>query len=90
MITPAKADASPTLADDQSVLFATAGKLEKSYALGSTAEVAAAPVIRNGVIYVVSADGMLTITEPSGLKGYGNAYWARYRHDNFGNGALSK
>jgi len=91
------AHASPTLADDQYVLFATDGKLQilgldgqvaQEYALASAARVNAGPVIHEGVIYVVQEDGTLNIIENSGLVGYGNAIWPRYRHDNSGLAAL--
>lgn len=92
-----RAHASPTLADDQYVLLATNGRLQiltldgqlvQDYTLASTAAVNASPVIHNGVIYVVQEDGTLNIIENSGLTGYGNAIWPRYRHDNFGSAAL--
>ncbi len=91
-------NASPTLADDQYVLFAVNGRLliyatdgsfVREYALASNAEVAASPVIHNGVIYVLAADGTLNVIENSGLQGYGTAIWPRYRHDNHGSGALT-
>ena len=91
------AHSSPTLADDQYVLFATDGRLQiltldgapvRDYALASTARVLASPVIHNGVIYVLQEDGALNIIENSGVQGYGNAIWPRYRHDNAGTGQL--
>lgn len=91
------AHASPTLADDQYVLFATDGMLQildldgqeaQAYELASDARVNASPVIHEGVIYVVQEDGTLNIIEDSGLAGYGNAIWPRYRHDNSGLGRL--
>lgn len=89
--------ASPTLADDEYVLFATPGKLSilrtngevwRTYPLGSDARVTAAPVIHDGIVYVLSEDATLTIIEGTGLKGYGSAYWPRYRRDNQGSGSL--
>lgn len=92
------AHASPTLADDQYVLFATDGKLQiltldgqpvKGYALASDGHVLGSPVIQDGVIYVVQEDGTLNIIENSGVSGYGTAVWPRYRHDNMGSAALA-
>ena len=92
------AHASPTLADDQYVLFATDGRLQiltlggqlvKDYTLASTARVNASPVIHGGVIYVVQEDGTLNVIENSGLNGYGQAIWPRYRYDNSGLAVLS-
>jgi len=91
------AHASPTLADDRYVLFATDGKLQvltldgqpvKEYALASDARVLTSPVIHDGVIYVLQEDATLNIIENSGLTGYGNALWPRYRHDNAGTAVL--
>ncbi len=91
------AHASPTLADDQYVLFATDGRLHiltfdgqlvGQYELGSDARVLASPVLHNGAIYVLQEDGTLNIIENSGLEGYGKAVWPRYRHDNLGSGSL--
>ncbi len=91
------ASASPTLADDQYILFATDGLLQvltfdgqvvQQYNLASSARVMASPVIHNGVVYVLQEDGTLNIIENSGLQGYGNAIWPRYRHDNAGTGQL--
>ncbi len=91
------AHASPTLADDRYTLFATDGKLQiltldgqlvKEYALASDARVLTSPVIQDGVIYVLQEDATLNIIENSGLSGYGNAIWPRYRHDNAGTAAL--
>ncbi|GAB4270402.1 MAG: hypothetical protein Kow0080_14830 [Candidatus Promineifilaceae bacterium] len=91
------AHASPTLADDQYVLFVTDGRLQiltldgqlvQDYTLASTARVNASPVIHNGVIYVVQEDGTVNIIENSGISGYGSAIWPRYRHDNEGSAAL--
>ena len=92
------AHASPTLADDRYVLFATDGKLQmltldgqpvKEYTLASQARVLTSPVIHAGVIYVLQEDGTLNIIEDGGVNGYGNALWPRYRHDNAGSAALS-
>ena len=92
------AHASPTLADDQYVLFATDGKLQiltldgvvtQEYTLASMARINASPVIHRGVIYVVQEDGTLNIIENSGLSGYGQAIWPRYRHDNSGSAVLT-
>ncbi|MCZ7525872.1 MAG: PQQ-binding-like beta-propeller repeat protein [Acidimicrobiia bacterium] len=89
-----RALASPTLADDD-VLFATTGRLDvltltgdpvASYPLGSDAEVMASPVVHDGTVYVLSADGTLTVIEDTGLSGYGDAFWPRYRHDDAGTG----
>ncbi|RMG51512.1 MAG: hypothetical protein D6723_10450 [Acidobacteria bacterium] len=91
------AHASPTLADDQYVLFATDGRLHiltldgqlvRQYELGSDARVLTSPVLHNGAIYVLQEDGTLNIIENSGLEGYGKAIWPRYRHDNLGSGSL--
>ncbi len=79
------------------MLFATDGKLQiltldgrpvKEYALASEARVLTSPVIHDGVIYVLQEDATLNIIENSGLTGYGNAIWPRYRHDNAGTAAL--
>lgn len=92
------AHASPTLADDAYVLFATDGLLQiltlegqvvRSYNLATDARVLSTPTLINGVIYVVQEDGSLNIIEHSGLQGYGQAIWPRYRHDNRGTGVLS-
>ncbi|RME63430.1 MAG: hypothetical protein D6790_04705, partial [Caldilineae bacterium] len=92
------AHASPTLADDQYVLFATDGLLQmltldgsnvQTYTLASDAPVLASPVIHEGVIYVLQEDGTLNIIEDAGVSGYGSAIWPRYRHDNTGSGALT-
>ena len=91
------AHASPTLADDRYVLFATDGKLQmltldgqpvKEYTLASQARVLTSPVIHEGAIYVLQEDGTLNIIEDGGVNGYGNALWPRYRHDNAGSAAL--
>ena len=93
------AHASPTLADDQYILFATDGRLQiltlagqsfKEYTLASTARVNTSPVIHNGVVYIVQEDGTLNIIENTGLNGYGQAIWPRYRHDNSGLAVLDK
>lgn len=87
--------ASPTLADDRYVLFATEGRLLirgtdgslfRDIPLGSNAQVVAAPVLHDGTLYVFATDGTLTIVPNSGLSGYGSAYWPRFRHDNAGSG----
>ncbi len=92
------AHASPTLADDQYVLFATDGKLQiltldgslvQEYTLASDARVLTSPVIHNGVVYVVQEDGTLNIIGDAGVSGYGDAIWPRYRHDNEGSATLS-
>ncbi len=91
------AHASPSLADNQYVLFATDGRLQvltldgqvvRDYALASDARVLTSPVIHNGVIYVVQEDGTLNIIENAGVSGYGDAIWPRYRHDNQGSATL--
>lgn len=64
------------------------GQMVQDYALASDARVLTSPVIHEGVIYVVQEDGTLNIIEDSGLTGYGNAIWPRYRHNNQGSGAL--
>lgn len=90
-----QANASPTLADDRYVLFATDGRLGiytldgalvREYALGTGAPVFAGPVIHDGVVYVLASDATLTVIRNTGLQGYGRAYWPRYRHDNSGSG----
>lgn len=92
------AQASPTLADDRYVLFATDGRLQvltmegqpvRDVALASPARVLTAPVLYEGSVYVVQEDGTLNILRHSGLAGYGQALWPRYRHDNAGSGALA-
>jgi hypothetical protein len=92
------AHASPTLADDQYILFATDGKLQvlaldgtvvKTYTLATEARVLTSPVIHNGVIYVVQEDGSVNIIDDAGVSGYGSAIWPRYRHDNNGSASLS-
>lgn len=84
---------SPTLVDDSYVLLASGGKLRiyllngtlhREYGLASPAPVTAAPIVAQGVIIVVANDGALTMIANSGLKGYGNAAWPRFRHDNLG------
>ncbi len=91
------AHASPTLADDQYVLFATDGHLQiltldgqlvKEYTLASNARVLTSPVIHDGKVYIVQEDGTLNIIENTGLRGYGDAIWPRYRRDNEGSAAL--
>lgn len=93
----ARANASPTLVDDRWLLFAYDGKLRqlslegevvREWTLGSTVEVNAAPVLHQGKLYVVQADGTLNIIADTGFSGYGNAYWPRYRKDNHGSGTL--
>ncbi len=85
------AQASPTLADDRYVLFATDGRLDihtldgapvSQYALASEARVLAAPVIHDGVVYVLQEDATLNVIDQAGVRGYGEALWPRYRHDN--------
>ncbi len=92
------AQASPTLADDQFVLFATDGHLQiitldgvavKDVALASEARVLTSPVIVDGVIYVVQEDGAMNVIHDAGVTGYGQAIWPRYRRDNLGSAALS-
>ncbi|BCX81618.1 hypothetical protein MIT9_P1196 [Methylomarinovum caldicuralii] len=92
------AHASPTLADDRYVLFATDGRLQvltltgeqvRDYTLASQAPVLTSPVIHEGTIYVVQEDGTLNRIEGSGVAGYGSAIWPRYRRDNRGSAALS-
>ncbi len=91
------AQASPTLADDQFVLFATDGKLQiltldgqlvREYILASEARVLTSPVIVDGVIYVVQEDATINIIQDPDVTGYGNAIWPRYRHDNLGSAVL--
>lgn len=98
-VVDSEALSTPTLADDQYVLFATNGKLSiytldgvlvREYGLGSDAKVIPGPVLHDGVIYVWSEDATLTIIENTGFQGYGNAYWPRYRHDNYGSGRFSE
>lgn len=88
---------SPTLADDEYVLFATDGRLQvltldgavaQEYALGTNARVLTTPVLHEGVVYVVQEDATLNVIEATGLAGYGTAPWPRYRHDNQGRAAL--
>ena len=92
------AHASPTLADDQYVLFATDGWLQvltldgtmvQEYALGTNARVLTTPVLYDGNIYIVQEDGTMNVIENSGLNGYGTAIWPRYRRDNAGSASLS-
>jgi len=92
------AQASPTLADDRYVLFATDGRLGiytldgeavREYTLGSTARVLASPVIHEGKIYVLQEDAALNVISDAGVTGYGSAIWPRYRHDNQGSAALA-
>lgn len=87
--------ASPTLVDDQFVLFVTDGQLQvlaldgqpvAHYALGSSARVLASPVLHQGVVYVLQEDGTLNAIANTGFSGYGSALWPRYRHDNAGTG----
>ncbi len=89
--------ASPTLADDRYVLFATDGRLDiytidgtlvRTDTLGTEARVLASPVLHGGLIYVLQEDGTLNIIANSGLSGYGEAIWPRYRRDNHGSGVL--
>ena len=93
----ARANASPTLVDDQWILFAfdgklrqltLAGELVREWTLGSAVEVNAAPVLHQGKLYVVQADATLNIISDTGFAGYGSAYWPRYRKDNHGSGTL--
>ncbi len=93
------AQASPTLADDQYVLFATDGRLGvynlegelvREYSLASQARVLAGPVIHEGVLYVVQEDATLNVIDDSGLEGYGSAIWPRYRRDNIGSASLGR
>ncbi|CAG0983519.1 hypothetical protein BURK2_01980 [Burkholderiales bacterium] len=93
----ARANASPTLVDDQWVLFAYNGKLRqlsltgetvREWTLGSTEEVNAAPFLHQGKLYVLQADGTLNIISDTGFSGYGNAHWPRYRKDNHGSATL--
>ncbi|GEM_PF-1029012 len=92
------AHASPTLADDRYVLFATDGLLQvltldgrllKSYELASEARVLASPVIHEGHVYVLQEDATLNVIENAGVAGYGSALWPRYRRDNGGSGSLA-
>ena len=92
------AQASPTLADDRYVLFATDGRLDiytlagepvRGYALASPARVLASPVLHGGRLYVLQEDATLNVIDDSGLSGYGAALWPRYRHDNAGSARLS-
>jgi len=92
------AAASPTLADDRLVVFATDGRLDlltfggepvRSYQLASPARVLASPVIHQGAIYVLEEDGTLNVIRGAGVTGYGHALWPRYRHDNLGSGDAS-
>jgi hypothetical protein len=86
--------ASATLVDDSHALLATEGQLRKvelgsgvvagTWALGSDAEVHAAPVVHEGVIYIWSKDGTLTVIRDGGVVGYGSAIWPRFRADNQG------
>ncbi len=93
----ARANASPTLIDDQWVLFAFNGKLRqltldgavvREWTLGSAVAVNASPVLHQGKLYVLQADGTLNIIGDTGFTGYGSAYWPRYRKDNHGSGTL--
>ncbi|MFQ5407759.1 MAG: hypothetical protein ACE5FI_04965, partial [Anaerolineales bacterium] len=83
----------PTLADDQYVLLAAGGQLHvidrqsgaaSAFPLGSTADVTGGAVISAYGVSVVSADGVVTTLTKTGLQGYGNAPWPRFRRDNFG------
>jgi hypothetical protein len=62
------------------------GVVTATYALGSAAQVYAAPVVVEGVVYVLAADATLTAISGTGLVDYGAAYWPRFRHDNAGTG----
>ncbi len=93
------AQASPTLADDRYVLFPTDGRLEiytvdgertRRIELASPARVLASPVLHDGLLYVLQEDGTLNVIDDSGLTGYGDAIWPRYRHDNAGSARLSR
>ncbi len=86
------AHATPTLADDQYILFATDGLLQilafdgnlvQEYVLASQARVLTSPIIHEKIIYVLQEDGTLNIIENTGIEGYGDAIWPRYRHDNY-------
>lgn len=86
----ATAWASPTLADDSRVLFATDGALRvvsmdgevlATHELGSDAVVQSSPVIVDGTVYVVQEDGTVDAVAGTGVEGYGSAIWPRYRHD---------
>jgi hypothetical protein len=87
----------PTLADDNWVLLAagdellvisTDGEIVETHELASDSNVSGGPVIVDGKIYVLAADGSLTIIEDTAVTGYGKAWWPRFRHDNSGSGAL--
>lgn len=95
---PGQALAAPTLVDDDAILLATAGRLRvleldgtqrARYALASNARVLAAPVLHEGVVYVFAEDSTLTVLRGTGLRGYGNAAWPRFRGDNAGSARAS-
>jgi len=84
---------SPTLADDRYVLVSEPGWLHvldsdtgrgKRYKLGSEEAVIGGAVIGPHGVSVVSRDGTLTTLTDTGLKGYGEAAWPRFRGDNEG------
>ncbi|MBI2571373.1 MAG: hypothetical protein HYV63_30570 [Candidatus Schekmanbacteria bacterium] len=97
---PEQAQASPTLVDDRFALVAATGKLyvfdvqanavhrvfDLAAPAGTPAAVYSAPVVIDGKIYVLAADGTLTIIEGTGMTGYGGALWPRFRRDNGGSG----
>lgn len=90
-------NSTPVLAGS-AVLVATAGQLSlysqsdgqrlRSHALASKANVYASPMVHQGQIYVLSADGSLHVVTDPQVKDYGDAYWPRYRRDNHGRASL--
>ena len=95
---PGRSGATPTLADDKYVLFATPGKLQvltldgeavEEFGLATEAAVVASPMIEEDV-FVLAEDGALTILTDSIVTGYGTAWWPRFRHDNRGSATLDR
>ncbi len=74
--------------DGQLQVLTTDGSVVKAYALASDARMLAAPVIHEGVVYVVQEDATLNIIDDVGVSGYGSAIWPRYRKDNVGSAAF--
>ena len=87
----------PTLADDKWVLLASgdqllviddAGNIVETHELATSAAVSGGPIIEDGRIFVVARDGALTIIDDTAVTGYGDAWWPRFRHDNWGSASL--
>ena len=83
----------PTLADDQYVVYGDTGRLHvvdrttgraTDYPLGSSAEVIAGAVISEWGVTVVSKDNTVTTVRNTGLDGYGTAPWPRFRRTDLG------